>query len=482
MKPLKIGIIGLGVVGGAVANNLTKNANLIAARAGREIKIVRAVAREAEKIAHLYNFPITENWQDLIKDEEVEAIIELAGGVEMPYELAKAALNSGRSLITANKAMLAYHREEIAALAQQNSLNIGFEASVGGGIPIIKALKEGLAANHIQEIRGIINGTCNYILTQMKERKIPYSTALSEAQDLGYAEREPSFDVDGFDSAHKLLILASIAFGLHARPEDILISGISEITEDELSFADEFGFNLKLLGIAKRIESSAKNEQIELRVCPTFVPKSALLGKVDGVMNAISLKGDLLGESLYYGAGAGGNATSSAVIADIIDLARAQIESKQIDSIKNEKTSAKPAMFGYCGDSATKLNLREKGEQQSAFYLRLLVKDQSGVLAQIAQVLGECGVSIASFLQKSDQNATLNTSNISQNSTKSQNLAQSPAQNTQNAAQNTQSQTPSAKLLFSTHTCRYCEIQNAISRLKDLPIILAKPTLLWIEK
>lgn len=479
MKPLKIGIIGLGVVGGAVAKNLAKNADLIAARAGCEIKIVRAVAREAEKIAHLYDFVITQEWQDLIKDEEVEVIVELAGGVEMPYELAKAALNSGKSLITANKAMLAYHREEIAALAEQKGLSVGFEASVGGGIPIIKALREGLAANHIQEIRGIINGTCNYILTQMKERKIPYSTALSEAQDLGYAEREPSFDVDGFDSAHKLLILASIAFGLHAKPEDILISGISEITEDELNFADEFGFNLKLLGIAKRIESSAKSEQIELRVCPTFVPKSALLGKVDGVMNAISLKGDLLGESLYYGAGAGGDATSSAVIADIIDLARARsgdlIESSKADSIESKKSTTKSAMFGYCSDSNSILNLREKGEQQSAFYLRLLVKDQSGVLAQIAQVLGECGVSIASFLQKSDQ--AQNTNNISQNTTKSQSPAQSTAN--QNSAQ---SQTPSAKLLFSTHTCRYCEIQNAISRLKDLPIILAKPTLLWIEK
>ena len=299
-KQLNIGIIGLGVVGSSVAKILKENQDLIAARAGCQIIIKKGVVKNLSKSREIFDFPITNEVESILEDPEIDIIVELAGGVQEPFEIAKKALYHSKAFITANKAMLAYHRYDLQKIA--GDLPIGFEASVAGGIPIIKALRDGLGANHILSICGIINGTCNFILTKMKEQNVEFQEVLQEAQNLGYAEADPTFDVGGFDAAHKLLILASIAYGIDARPEDVLIEGITQTTQEDIAFAKEFGYHLKLLGIAKK-----EGEFIELRVHPTFLPNSAMLGKVDGVMNAISVVGDCVGETLYYGAGAGGD-------------------------------------------------------------------------------------------------------------------------------------------------------------------------------
>lgn len=301
---------------------------------------------------------------------------------------------------------------------------IGFEASVAGGIPIIKALRDGLGANHILNIRGIINGTCNFILTKMKEQGVEYKEVLQEAQDLGYAEADPAFDVGGFDAAHKLLILASIAYGIDAKPEDVLIEGITQITQEDIAFAKEFGYHLKLLGIAKK-----DGDEIELRVHPTLLPKEAMIGKVDGVMNAISVVGDCVGETLYYGAGAGGNATASAVISDIIEIAR---------------TKSSP-MLGFKTPS-DKLRLKPLEKIISAYYLRILVSDKPGVLAKIATIFGEVGISIDTFLQRKAKNKNHST------------------------------------LLLSTHSCSEAEIRVALQRIGDLEVVQTTPVMIRIEK
>lgn len=422
-KELKIGIIGLGTVGSSVAKILKNNQELIAARAGCKITIQQAVVKDLSKSRETFDFPITNEVNELLENPQIDIIVELTGGVEAPFEIAKKALKNSKAFVTANKAMLAYHRYELQKIA--GDLPIGFEASVAGGIPIIKALRDGLGANHILGIWGIVNGTCNYILTQMKERGVSYQEALKEAQNLGYAEADPTFDIKGIDAAHKLLILASIAYGIDAKPEEILIEGITEISQEDLTFAKEFGYNLKLLGIAKK-----DGDCIELRVHPTFLPKEAMIGKVDGVMNAISVVGDSVGETLYYGAGAGGNATASAVISDIIEIAR---------------TKSFP-MLGFKNAIEKNFKLKNIGEITSAYYLRLIVVDKPGVLAQIATIFGECQISIDTFLQAKNQNKAHST------------------------------------LLLSTHTCKETQIQKALEKITQLEVIQAKPVMIRIEK
>lgn len=420
MKQLTLGIIGLGVVGSSVARILKENQALIAARAGCAMHIKKGAVRHLCKSREIFDFPLTDNVDAILDDPEIDIVIELTGGVEAPFEIAKKALKNSKALVTANKAMLAYHRYALQQIA--GDLPIGFEASVAGGIPIIKALRDGLGANHILSIRGIINGTCNFILTKMQEGGVGFQEVLKEAQNLGYAEAEPRFDVEGFDAAHKLLILASIAYGIDARPDDILIEGITEITQEDIFFAKEFNYHLKLLGIAKK-----DGDCIELRVHPTFLPKNAMLGKVDGVMNAISVVGDCVGETLYYGAGAGGDATASAVISDIIEIAR---------------TKSSP-MLGFKTINHI-LKLKPIEEIVSAYYLRILVLDKPGVLAKIAAILGDIGISIDTLLQH----------NHKQYST----------------------------LLFSTHLCKEVEIKLAMERISALEVVKAKPIMIRIEK
>ncbi len=323
MSKLVVGMVGFGVVGSSVLKALLANRNIISARAGKEIELKRIVVRdEAKAHAKLKNLNATDvkvstNIDDILQDCEIEVVIELMGGVEVAYEIAKRALEVKKAFITANKAMLAYHRYDIAPLA--NGMPVGFEASVCGGIPIIRALKDGLSANHILAIRGILNGTSNYILTQMQQYNQDFHTALNQAQNLGYAEADPTLDISGGDAGHKLLILASLAYGINAMPEEILIEGIESIMPDDIEFANEFGYAIKLLGIAKK-----QGNEVELRVHPSMIKKGAMLSKVDNVMNGISVIGDYVGESMYYGAGAGGDATASSVVSDIIAIARGE--------------------------------------------------------------------------------------------------------------------------------------------------------------
>ena len=422
MKQLTLGVIGLGTVGSSVARILKDNQALIAARSGYTIVIKQGVVKDLSKSRQIFDFPITNDVDSVLDDPEIDIVVELTGGVDTPFEIAKKALRNFKAFVTANKAMLAYHRYELQKIA--GDLPIGFEASVAGGLPIIKALRDGLGANHILNIRGIINGTCNFILTKMKEQGVEYQEVLQEAQDLGYAEADPTFDVGGFDAAHKLLILASIAYGIDAKPEDVLIEGITQITQEDIAFAKEFGYHLKLLGIAKK-----DGDEIELRVHPTLLPKDAMIGKVDGVMNAISVVGDYVGETLYYGAGAGGNATASAVISDIIEIAR---------------TKSSP-MLGFKTPS-DKLRLKPLEKIISAYYLRILVLDKPGVLAKIATIFGEVGISIDTFLQRKAKNKNHST------------------------------------LLLSTHSCSEAEIRVALQRIGDLEVVQTTPVMIRIEK
>ncbi|PAF48036.1 homoserine dehydrogenase [Helicobacter sp. 12S02634-8] len=419
IKNLNIGIIGVGTVGESVVKILEENREIIRARAGVNLVVKKGVVKNPNKPRGV-NIPLSTDIDDIIYDPQIDVVVELMGGVDTAYIVAKKTLEHKKSLVTANKAMLAYHRYELQEIA--GATPIGFEASVCGGIPIIKALKDGLSANHILGLKGILNGTSNYILTQMIQNNQDFHTALLKAQQLGYAEADPSLDINGGDAGHKLLILASLAYGIDAKPQDILIEGIESISTDDIEFANEFGYAIKLLGIAKK-----QNNEIELRVHPTMIAKDKMIAKIEGVMNGISVIGDRVGETLYYGAGAGGEATASAVISDLIEIARG-------------KSSL---MLGF--ERSPQINLKPKANICSRYYIRLAVDDKSGVLAQIASILTQNAISISTFLQKE----------IKQKNT--------------------------AKILFSTHTTTEYAIKNAIDDLKKLDSILSEPYLIRIE-
>ena len=420
---VKIGILGVGTVGASVANILEKNADILEARAGKKIVAKHGVVKNMTKDRGV-NITLSDDPMDIINDPEIDIVVELMGGIDEPYALVKKALENGKAVVTANKALLAYHRYELQEIA--GDLPLMYEASTAGGIPIIGALRNGLTANHIESIQGIMNGTTNYMLTKMINEGALYDEILKEAQELGYAEADPTFDVGGFDASHKLLILASIAYGIDAKPEDILIEGIENITQTDVTFAKEFGYEIKLLGIAKKVEGG-----VELRVHPTMIPASSMIAKVDGVMNAVSVVGDSVGETMYYGAGAGGDATASAVIADIVDIVRGN----------------HGPMLGYKrGLEGSGLELLPEDEIVTRYYLRMEVDDQSGVLAQITNELGVFDISISSMLQKSHKNES------------------------------------SVKLLFTTHLCSEAKIQEAMSILKKLHCVHGDIAMIRIEK
>lgn len=386
MKEIKIGIIGVGVVGSATALLLEQNAKIIAARTGAKISVKLGVVKDLSRTDSRIKIPLSNNIDDILNDSEIDIVVELMGGVDIAYSVAKRTLESGKALVTANKAMLAFHRYD---LAQIPNARIGFEASVAGGIPIIKALRDGLSANHILSIKGILNGTCNFILSKMTSEGLDFQTALKTAQDLGYAESDPTLDISGMDAAHKLLILSSIAYGINAAPSEILVSGIEGINQNDIYFAKEFGYEIKLLAIAKKLDSS-----VELRVHLAMIKKDEMISKVSGVMNGISVVGDKVGETMYYGAGAGGDATASAVVSDIIDIARNNVS----------------PILGFKESLERGLSLRDKNEIESRFYLRFKALDKAGTLARITKALGECEISIKMLLQResSDKNyATL---------------------------------------------------------------------------
>lgn len=423
---IKVAILGVGTVGSSVANILEKNAKIIEARSGKKIVPVIGVVRNLNKKRDV-NIELSDDLNAVLEREDIDIYVELMGGVEEAYEVAKKVLQKGKTIVTANKALLAYHRYDLQKIANANNSSIGIEASVAGGIPVIKALREGLSANQILSIKGIINGTCNYILTKMMNEKVTFAEVLKEAQELGYAEADPTFDIGGFDTAHKLLILASIAYGINAKPEDILIEGIENIGPEDIYFAKDFEYNIKLLGITKKI-----GNKVELRVHPALVPKDNMISKVDGVMNGVSIIGDAVGETVYYGAGAGGDATASAVIADIIDI------------VREDKNSP---MLGYIySPDKEKLTLMAKDKIETKYYFRVKVKDEIGVLAQLANLLKDCNISIDSFLQKPESKKCSTTT-----------------------------------LFFVTHKCQEENVQKALKQIENLDFILGNAVMIRIE-
>ena len=317
MKPVRVGLLGLGTVGGGTVNVLGRNGEEIARRAGRQISITRAAVRslDSPRICETAGMHVTTDTRSVALDPDVDVIVELMGGTELARELVLEAVGAGKHVVTANKALIALHGNEIFAAAQANGVTVAFESAVAGGIPIIKAIREGLAGNRIEWLAGIINGTANFILTEMREKGRAFDDVLADAQALGYAEADPTFDIEGIDAAHKLAILGSIAFGIPLDFDSLYIEGITGITPLDVQFAEELGYRIKHLGIARRSQAG-----IELRVHPTLVPERRLIANVNGVMNAVLVKGDAVGPTLYYGAGAGAEATASAVIADLVDV------------------------------------------------------------------------------------------------------------------------------------------------------------------
>jgi homoserine dehydrogenase len=418
---IKVGIIGVGTVGTSVAQILKDNADVISARAGTEIVVKSGVVKNLSKERGL-DIKLSDNVDDILNDSEIDIVVELMGGVDEPFEVVKRALESGKAVVTANKALLAYHRYELQDIAK--NIAFEYEASVAGGIPIINALRDGLSANHIESIMGIMNGTSNYMMTEMTNNGVSYDGILKEAQDLGYAEADPTFDVGGYDAAHKLLILASIAYGIDAKPEDILIEGIESVRTEDIEFAKEFGYAIKLLGVAKK----DKNE-VELRVHACLISQEEMIAKIDGVMNAISVVGDKVGETLYYGPGAGGDATASAVVANIIDIAR---------------SGKSTPMLGFDRPMEGKtLTLKPVENIESKYYLRVNVSDKTGVLARITKIFEDHSISIETILQRASKDE-------------------------------------SANLLISTHTAREKNIQAMINEIEALNFVNARPVMIRI--
>ena len=387
MKAVKVGLLGLGTVGGGTATILKRNAKEIARRAGREIEIDFIMTSRPERAAALGLADVrsTTDAFEVVNDSEIDIVVELIGGNTIAKELVLTALDNGKHVVTANKSLIALDGDEIFAKAQENGLVVAFEAAVSGGIPIIKALREGLAANQVEWLAGIINGTGNFILSEMREKGRAFDDVLAEAQALGYAEADPTFDVEGIDAAHKLCIMSSIAFGIPLQFDKTYTEGISKITREDVAYAEELGYRIKHLGIARL---TAKG--IEQRVHPTLIPESRLIANVNGVMNAVLVQGDAVGATLYYGAGAGDEATGSAVIADIVDITRALTTDPQnrVPHLAFQASELKDTPV---------LNI---DQVETAFYLRLSVKHQAGVLAKITTILGAKNISIEAFLQK----------------------------------------------------------------------------------
>jgi len=387
LEPVKVGLLGLGTVGGGTMNVLHRNAAEISRRAGRDIVVSHAAAREFDPqgIDGLEKVSITNDAFEVVRNPEVDVVVELIGGYSPARELVLEAIAQGKHVVTANKALIALHGNEIFSAAQAKGVTVAFEAAVAGGVPIIKALREGLAANHIEWIAGIINGTGNFILTEMRDKGRDFADVLKEAQELGYAEADPTFDVEGIDAAHKLTILASLAFGIPLQFDKCYTEGIGKIEAQDVEYAEELGYRIKHLGVTRRAETG-----VELRVHPTLIPERRLIANVDGVMNAVLVKGDVVGSTLYYGAGAGSLPTASAVAADIIDIARA---------LTVDPDSRVPHL-AFQPDELSDFPVLDMSQIETAYYLRLTVEDKPGVLAKITGILGESGISIEAVKQK----------------------------------------------------------------------------------
>ena len=389
MTPIRVGLLGLGIVGGGTWSILERNREEIARRAGREIVVTRAAVRpqdlERAALKTGGRIQLSTDPLQVVESGDVDVVVELMGGYEPAKTLVLRALALGKPVVTANKALLALHGNEIFASALQHGVMVGFEAAVAGGIPIIKALREGLTANRIQWLAGIINGTSNFILTQMRDQGMGFAEALQQAQALGYAEADPTFDVEGVDAAHKLSLLAAIAFGIPVQFERAHVEGITKLTAEDIRYAEELGYRIKLLGIAKRTERG-----IELRVHPTLIPERRLIANVDGVMNAVLVHGDAVGSTLYYGAGAGAEPTGSAVVADLVDIAR----------MTGSDPGHRVPHLAFQPDQVRDEVVLPVAEIETAYYLRLRATDRPGVLAEVTGILAQQNISIEAMLQK----------------------------------------------------------------------------------
>lgn len=393
-KQLKVGLLGIGTVGGGTYTVLTRNAAEISRRLGGTIQIVQVADRNVEHAKQVTGgqVEVTNDAFAVVNNPNVDVVVELIGGYTVAKELVLKAIENGKHVVTANKALLAVHGNEIFKAAQAKGVIVAFEAAVAGGIPIIKSLREGLSANKVEWVAGIINGTTNFILTEMREKGLAFADVLGEAQRLGYAEADPTFDVEGIDAAHKLTIMASIAFGMPMQFEKAYTEGITKLASKDIKYAEELGYRVKLLGISKKTDAG-----VELRVHPTLIPEKRLIANVNGAMNAVVVKGDAVGPTLYYGAGAGAEPTASAVVADLVDIARMQ----------DATAAQRVAYLGFQLDQQQTLPILPISEVKSAYYLRMRALDKPGVLAEVTKILGDREISIDAMMQKEPQDGEL---------------------------------------------------------------------------
>ncbi|MBT3513111.1 MAG: homoserine dehydrogenase [Nitrosomonadales bacterium] len=387
---MNVGLIGVGTVGGGTYKVLTENFQEIFHKTGIEIKVTLVADKNVALAKKLVgtSIPVVSDALELIDSKEVDIVVELIGGTGIAKDLVKQALLNGKHVVTANKALIALHGKELFAAAENNNVQLAYEAAVAGGIPIIKALREGLAANKIEWVAGIINGTTNYILTEMKENNLSFDVALKQAQELGFAEADPTFDIEGVDAAHKITIMASIAFGIPINFDGVFVEGISNLNQKDITYAEELGYRIKLLAIAK-----SEQDSVEIRVHPTLIPEKRLVANVSGPMNAVLVKGNMVGPTLYYGAGAGAEPTASAVVADIIDIAR------------QSKISTKSLIpsLGFMPNQIKNKKLLAIEEVWSEFYLRLTMENKSGLLAKITNIFANHKISIDALVHKEVQ-------------------------------------------------------------------------------
>jgi len=434
MKPINVGLLGIGTVGGGTWTVLTRNAEEITRRAGRPISITTVADRDLDRARAVTQgkAKLVDDAFAVVRDPDVDIIVELIGGYTVAKELVLAAIENGKHVVTANKALLAMHGNEIFAAAQRKGVMVAFEAAVAGGIPIIKALREGLTANRIQWLAGIINGTTNFILSEMRDKGLPFETVLKEAQALGYAEADPTFDIEGNDAAHKATIMASIAFGIPMQYERAHIEGITKLDAVDIAYAEKLGYRIKLLGIARKREDG-----VELRVHPTLIPARRLLANVEGAMNAVLVHGDAVGPTLYYGQGAGDEPTASAVIADLVDVTR----------MHTADPEHRVPHLAFQPDQLEDIKVLPIEQCRCGFYMRLRVDDKPGVLADVTRILADNDISIDALIQKE------------------------PAEG------ETQ-----ADIILLTHVTLEGNANKAIAQIEALPVVAGKVTRLRMEQ
>jgi homoserine dehydrogenase len=434
MKPINVGLLGIGTVGGGAFTVLDRNREEISRRAGCAITMKMVADKEVDKARRLVGgrATVTANAQEVVNHPDIDIVVELIGGTTIAKELILQAIASGKQIVTANKALLAQHGNEIFAAAQKKDVMVAFEAAVGGGIPIIKSLREGLSANRIEWIAGIVNGTSNFILSEMRDKGASFQDVLKEAQRRGYAESDPTFDIEGVDAAHKLTIMAAIGFGIPMQFKSVYTEGISRLTQEDIRYAEELGYRIKLLGITRR-----RPKGIELRVHPALVPERRLIANVEGVMNAILVKGDAVGQTMYYGAGAGAEPTASAVVADLVDVAR----------MLTADPEHRVPHFAFQPGQLADTPILPMGEVETRYYLRMKVQDKPGVLADVTRILADLKISIEAMVQKEPRAGEME-----------------------------------VDIIMLTHLTVEKNVDAAIAKIEKLPVVVGKVTRIRLEE